>query len=93
MASASDSDQFDVEKIVQVLVDDPHLLFNRGQLWGGLGIPLADVKQAEDRCRCSTITIHDLFTRMISSWKSKTNGSQKDLCNILSANGFKRSAG
>jgi hypothetical protein len=93
MASASDYDQFDVQKVVQVLIMDPHLLINKGQLWGILDIPCADVKTAEDQYGSGRITIHDLFTRMISSWKSKTNGSPKDLCDILNANGFKTSAG
>jgi hypothetical protein len=34
MASPLDSDQFDLRRIVQVLVDDHNLLINRGQLWG-----------------------------------------------------------
>jgi hypothetical protein len=92
MASASGSDQFDVQKVVQVLTKDTYLMEHKSRLWWGLGIPPADVKAAEDQYRRDG-TMGDLFTRMISSWKSKTNGSQKDLCDILNENEFQMSAG
>jgi hypothetical protein len=93
MASASDPDQLDVQKIVHVLVSDAHLLINKGLLWGILEIPCAEVITAEDQYGSGRITIRDLFTRMISSWRSKTNGSRKDICDILNANGFKTAGG
>jgi hypothetical protein len=93
MASASGCDQLDMQEAVRLLLQDCTVIDNRGHVWRILDIPYAEVKAAEDLCRCGTITIRDLFTNMISSWKSKTNGSWKDLCDILNENGFKTSAG
>jgi hypothetical protein len=93
MASASDCDQLDVQKVVGLLMQDSYVIDNRGQAWKVLDIPYSQVKAAEDQYRSGTITIEDLFTKMISAWKSKTSGSQKDLCDILNENGFGTSAG
>jgi hypothetical protein len=93
MASTSDCDRFDVQKVVRLLSQDCTVIDNKGHVWRILDIPYAQVKAAEDQYRCGTITIEDLFVKLISSWKSKTNGSEKELRDILNQNGFKTSAG
>jgi hypothetical protein len=93
MASASECDQLDVQKVVRLLLKDRYLIDNRGLLWEILDIPYADVKAAEDQYRADLITLYGLFTKNMHTWKSKTSGSLKDLWEILSKNGFKTSAG
>jgi hypothetical protein len=92
-AGASDFDQLDGQKVVGLLMQDCTVIDNKGQAWRILDIQYAQVKAAKDQYRSGAITIDDLFTKMISSWKSKTSGSQKDLCDILNENGFGTSAG
>jgi hypothetical protein len=93
MASSADRDQLDVMNVVGLLLQDSYVIDNKGQAWRVLDIPYAQVKAAEDQYLSGTITMEDLFTRMISCWKSKTSGNQNDLCDILNENGFKTSAG
>jgi hypothetical protein len=93
MASASDCEQLDVHEVVGLLMQDSYVIDNKGQAWRILDIPYSQVKAAEDQYRSGAITIEDLFTKMISCWKSKTSGSQKDLSDILNENGFGTSAG
>jgi hypothetical protein len=92
MATAPDCDQLDVQKVVEVLTKDAHLINHKSRLWRILNISPADVKAAEDQCSFGIITIEDLLTKMMSAWKSKTNGTPKHLCDILNANEFTLSA-
>jgi hypothetical protein len=93
MASAWENDQLNLQMIVRVLLRERILIDRNSQLWEILTISYADIKTAEDQYRAGLINIGDLFTKMISSWKSKTNGSPKDLYDILIENGFKTAAG
>jgi hypothetical protein len=93
MSRASDHDQLDLHRTVGVLVQDHILIDKRRQLREILDVPYGDFKAADDQYLLSIITINDLFTEMISSWKSRKNGSTKDLCDILEENGFQLAAG
>jgi ribosomal protein S3AE len=90
MTSASHLDELDelVRRIVEVLLQDRTLIDNKSQLREILKIPYA-----ENQCRIDQSTNRDLFTNMIHSWMSRSNGSTKDLCDILIANGYKMTAG
>jgi hypothetical protein len=93
MASAPEQDRLELQRVVQVLLQDRILIDKKSEVWEILVIPYADVKEAEDQYRCGLITIRSLFTKMISTWKSQTNRSSMDLCTILNDYGFKLSAG
>jgi hypothetical protein len=93
MASTLGCDQLDVQKVVRLLLEDRYLIDNRDRLWQILDLSYGDVKAAEDQYRAGLITLCGLFTKNIHTWKSKKNGSMKDLCKILIKDGFKTSAG
>jgi hypothetical protein len=74
------------------LIGDIYLFNNRSRVWGILNIPNEDVVEAEYRWRNEGFNNYGLFTNMINAWKSKTNGTPRDLCRILRADGFELSA-
>jgi hypothetical protein len=69
------------------------MISHRDRLWKILSLPPAEFQIAEAQCHNGVITAHNFFTKTINAWKSQTNGSLMDLCDILKQNGFQLSAG
>jgi hypothetical protein len=93
MPTDSKPDQLIVDEVVRVLMEDMYLVDRMAHLWEILGIPYPYVQESKHQFCAGQITLHALFIKMLTAWKSKTNGRSEDLRDILYTNGFKMTAG
>jgi hypothetical protein len=66
----------DVERVVEVFLQYPNVIFNKERVWKSLDIPYFYVEIAEDQDHCV------VFRLMISYWQYKTDGNPENYATL-----------
>jgi hypothetical protein len=71
-------DDEDIHRIAQILASDTTAIEKKSQIYGGIGLPLAELMDLKQRLNLERSNSYDFFVETLNKFKGR-NGSQTDL--------------